>query len=405
MKQVSRAAYPWMVSAAVLACCPLIASGDDGPYVGVEGGVNWQSPQDQDTVGVVTDRLHFKKGWEAGVVSGYSFMNGWRPELELSYRRDPIPGGNHDNNGAALANVWYDIKTADGIFSIVHPYFGGGAGGVRYNNNGFFFPNRTYNTEFGYQAGGGIGFDATPNLTISLDYRHLWTQRGGYFATFPVPGEYNDRYLANTALLSVRWSFGAPPATPVAVAPPPPPPPPEPVTAPAPPPPPVVVVAPPPCNPPAGFKVDANCHIIDQVVVVRAVDFELNSTRLTLPSQQTLEQVAQALSAQPGMRVEVAGYTDSTGPLPYNMKLSQGRADAVRDYLVSKGVSSSSLTARGYGPEDPIASNKSVAGRAQNRRVTFKVTSTPEHVKVNTEDATEASTEAAQQNDTAKPRK
>jgi OmpA-OmpF porin, OOP family len=140
--------------------------------------------------------------------------------------------------------------------------------------------------------------------------------------------------------------------------------------------------------------------------VMQAVDFELNSTRLTPPSQQTLDQVAQALSAQPGIRVEVAGYTDSTGPLAYNMKLSQGRADSVRDYLTSKGISGSSLNSHGYGPEDPIASNKTPSGRAQNRRVVFKVTSAPEHVKVSTsEDATPESTEAAEQGDTGKPRK
>ena len=47
MKRVSRQAYPWALSAAVLACCPLLARAGDGPYLGVEGGVNWQAPQDQ----------------------------------------------------------------------------------------------------------------------------------------------------------------------------------------------------------------------------------------------------------------------------------------------------------------------------------------------------------------------
>jgi OOP family OmpA-OmpF porin len=291
---------------------------------------------------------------------------------------------------------------------VLHPYLGGGAGFVRFNNyTGALLgvdEDSRYVHEFGYQAGAGVGYDLTPRLTLSVDYRHLWTNRGG----FPTPVGANlisieQRYEASTAMLSLRYSFGPGPAAPVAAAPPPPPPPPEAVTAAAPPPPPVVAA--PPCNPPAGFKVDANCHIIDQVIVVRAVDFELNKTILTAPAQETLDQVAQSLTQQPELQVEIQGYTDSTGPLAYNMKLSQGRADSVRSYLVSKGVNSTSLTAHGYGPEDPIAPNSTPAGRAQNRRVTFNVKGTPAHVKVDTEDASVESTHAAEQNDQSNSKK
>jgi OmpA-OmpF porin, OOP family len=151
-----------------------------------------------------------------------------------------------------------------------------------------------------------------------------------------------------------------------------------------------------PCNPPAGFKVDENCHIIDQSIVIRAVDFELDSNRLTEPAQQTLDQIATALAAQPALRVDVQGYTDSTGSRPHNMKLSQARADAVRSYLVSKGIAGDALSAHGLGPDAPIASNKTVDGRAQNRRVSFNVTGAPAHVTVHTtEEATKESTDAA----------
>ena len=300
----------------------------------------------------VIDRLHYKPaGLSVGVIGGYSFASGLRPELELNYRRNRFSSdlfgsiGHYDHADTALANLWYDFKAPTGLFSVVHPYLGGGAGTVGFNNDtgallGADDVSR-YDYEFGYQAGAGVGFDVTPRLTLSLDYRHLWSNRGG-FPTLIAPGvpvSLEQRYLANTALLSVRYSFGPAPEAPVAAAPPPPPPPPpEAVTAPAPPPPPVVAAPPPPCNPPAGFKVDANCHIIDQVIVVRAVDFELNATKLTIPAQETLDQVAQSLNQQPDLQVEIQGYTDSTGPLAYNMKLSQGRAESVRSYLVSKGV-------------------------------------------------------------------
>jgi OmpA-OmpF porin, OOP family len=412
MKRASRHSWPWSVSAVVLISCPLMGRAGDGPYAGIEGGVNWQAPQDQNVGDLVIDRLHYKAGWTAGVVGGYSFESGLRPELELDYRRNKFSSdlfgssGSHDHADSALANIWYDFKAPSGLFSVVHPYLGGGAGAVRFNNNtGALLgddDNSHYDTEFAYQAGAGIGFDVTPHLTLSLDYRHLWSNRGGFPAVLAPalvgPVSLEQRYVANTALLSVRYSFGSEPAAPVPQAPlPPPPPAPPAVVAPAPPPPPVVAAPPPPCNPPAGFKVDANCHIIDQVIVVRAVDFELNSSRLTTPAQQTLDQVAASLSAQPELKVEVQGYTDSTGALAYNMKLSQGRAESVKTYLISKGANGSSLTAHGYGPQNPIASNGTAEGRAQNRRVIFSVTSTPAHVKVDTEGATIESTEAAEQ--------
>src|SRR5206468_12947563 len=86
-------------------------------------------------------------------------------------------------------------------------------------------------------------------------------------------------------------------------------------------------------------------------------------------SYVVLDQVAASLVANPEIQIEIAGYTDNTGSPTLNRRLSQARADRVRAYLASKGVSPSRMIARGYGPANPIAPNTTAAGRAQNRRV------------------------------------
>jgi len=73
------------------------------------------------------------------------------------------------------------------------------------------------------------------------------------------------------------------------------------------------------------------------------------------------------------MRVSIEGHTDNVGGESANMRLSQKRAEAVRDYLVSQGIASDRMTDKGFGKADPVASNETADGRAQNRRVELKV--------------------------------
>ena len=97
-------------------------------------------------------------------------------------------------------------------------------------------------------------------------------------------------------------------------------------------------------------------------------NFAFNSAELTAADKAGLDKVAERLKANPQEKAKVNGYTDITGPASYNVHLSQKRANAVKDYLVSKGVAASRITTKGYGATDFVAPNDTIANRAKNRR-------------------------------------
>jgi outer membrane protein OmpA-like peptidoglycan-associated protein len=105
------------------------------------------------------------------------------------------------------------------------------------------------------------------------------------------------------------------------------------------------------------------------IVNMPDVLFDTGKADLKPAARERLAKVAGILIAYPDIRVEIDGHTDSTGSLEFNEQLSQQRADSVRNYLASQGVSSSAITTQGFGPSQPIASNDTAAGRQQNRRV------------------------------------
>lgn len=104
-------------------------------------------------------------------------------------------------------------------------------------------------------------------------------------------------------------------------------------------------------------------------LVLDRVFFETDSAALKPESAETLDKVAASLKDFPGVKIQVAGHTDNTGSAAHNLKLSEARASSVMKYLISKGVSPAVLSAKGYGKSEPVADNKTVEGRAQNRRV------------------------------------
>jgi outer membrane protein OmpA-like peptidoglycan-associated protein len=110
------------------------------------------------------------------------------------------------------------------------------------------------------------------------------------------------------------------------------------------------------------------------IVNMSDVLFDFNKYTLKTEAREKLAKVSGILLAYPGLKLQIEGYTDNIGSDEYNQKLSEERADGVRDYLASQSVPSANITAAGYGKSDPIADNSTNDGRAQNRRVQLVVT-------------------------------
>jgi len=106
--------------------------------------------------------------------------------------------------------------------------------------------------------------------------------------------------------------------------------------------------------------------------VIKGVNFDTARSDIKPNSYRYLDEVAAILTNNPGLKVEIQGHTDNRGSADYNQNLSERRANAVREYLVGKGISPNRLTASGYGFSKPAASNDTPEGRSRNRRVELK---------------------------------
>lgn len=113
--------------------------------------------------------------------------------------------------------------------------------------------------------------------------------------------------------------------------------------------------------------------MLDQTLADRVVEFESGSAILTPAGIAILDQMAIAIAKLDRPRIDVIGHTDSTGNRATNIALSLARADAVKTYLVGTGIAAANLNALGAGPDRPLTSNDTPAGRARNRRIEFRL--------------------------------
>ena len=109
------------------------------------------------------------------------------------------------------------------------------------------------------------------------------------------------------------------------------------------------------------------------IVNMSDVLFDFNKYTLRPAAREKLAKISGIILSHPGLRLEVDGYTDSVGSDEYNMTLSQNRADGVRSYLIGEGIAPDDVASKGFGKDNPVASNDNAAGRQKNRRVEMVV--------------------------------
>ena len=378
-------------------------SANDGWYLGLEGGVNdvggqkfrifsADRPLFPVADGTQVSDVSFDEGYVAGLVAGYAAGFGLQVELELAHRdndfdevllEDGQPSqrvGGREFADTAFGNLWYDFFPS----SRLRPYVGGGAGIARVavrdpsvDSVGFFQDGSNLRSDFdavfAWQAGAGLRYDLTRRWTASLDYRYLRANTGRFDLLDNNPNSFvKARYWSQSALLSIRYHFGAAPS-PAPQAPE------EPVAV-------VPVVAAPIEEPAAEAIPEPRCVAPENgnaaelggckpgdVIVLRGVNFAFDQATLEPNARALLDGVVVALNKYPDIKVSVQGHTDSRGADAYNLKLSDRRAKAVGDYLVKAGVDASRITSAGFGETQPVADNATDEGRELNRRVALKV--------------------------------
>ena len=123
-----------------------------------------------------------------------------------------------------------------------------------------------------------------------------------------------------------------------------------------------------------GAEVERVGEGIRLVLKEDAIRFDVNKATLTPQAKANLDKLVPVFNEYPNTNIDIFGYTDSSGKPEYNLTLSQNRAASVKTYLTSKGLVPDRLKTTGLGIADPIASNETVEGKSQNRRVEFAIT-------------------------------
>lgn len=262
---------------------------------------------------------------------GYDFTDHFGTELVGTFVRPEIRRTDRDfNDWIGHLDFLYNFAPRQ----VIDPYLvvGGGVQSLQYPKG----VGVNEHTDGIFTAGAGLKFFVTEDVAVRIDGRHIFD--------FPENREtiHNWEYSAG-----VTFVFGGKKETVAAAAPPPP--------APAP----VQEVTPPPPTPP---------HV--QYCMNLRLQFDVDKAVVRDQYTEDMKRVCEYMKKYPSTTAVINGYTDNVGDAQYNMELSQRRAQAVVDYMVTKcGIDRSRLSAKGYGMTRPIADNATEEGRQKNRRI------------------------------------
>jgi OOP family OmpA-OmpF porin len=332
---------------ASLAVTPPISAGERAGAISVSpyiGGYTYDGDQQLETRPVYGLRLGYDITDNIGVEGVFNYVDtastqGYGNRNAISYRLDLL----------------YNFQPKEKLV----PYLAIGGGGTNIDKTTFV--KSTFSGTA--NLGGGLKYFLTDSIALRADVRQLFIfngNKGGEFIYLPIQGADNRPVPYYTEKdsggLMFNWEysvglsflFGPPekPAPPVC-------PPPEPAPEPKPVPPP-----PPPAPQP------------EKVCMTLKIEFDFDKYDVKPKYHDVIGKVAEFLKKYPETTAVIEGHTDNRGSYKYNIKLSERRADSVRNYLVEKfGINAERLTPKGYGYTKPIASNKTAEGRQKNRRV------------------------------------
>lgn len=258
-------------------------------------------------------------GWQIGKGTGFTLT----PLAEFQYTGFTRSSSNNDGSpGFTSLGAGARASLNEDAAEI---YFGAGGGY-------YWSTNHAQGDGGGFDINGGVNYEFWRGTALGIFGRY------DQLSVDSTPSDDQTKFL--TTGLEVRHRFLPEPPPPPAPAPPPPPPPAAPVK---------------------------------KKIVLRGVNFDFDRYDIRPDAVPILEEAAKTLKAESDLTVSVNGYTDAIGSAEYNQRLSERRANAVRAYLEKLGVAGSRLTARGFGKSNPVASNDTAEGRAQNRRVELVV--------------------------------
>jgi OmpA-OmpF porin, OOP family len=339
-----------------------------GPYLGGGAGFNWlQNEHLINGLGTAADAsLQSKFGYAAIGTFGWAFTNGLRVELEGDFRNNqfsagrdfgfPARAGGRELKYGPMVNVLYDMTNA--LHDYMHvtipyfaPYVGVGVGYQWSHLSGFTasaasgFPRVASDDTYGaiaYQfiLGGAVPIPSVPGLAMTADYRFFGVGSRKYDATAQAtatsPATFGSAKLGNdfnhAIVIGLRYNFGQPP--------PPPPPAPAPAAVPA--------------------SAPARSYL---------VFFDWDKATLSDRAREVIKNAADSSTKVQYTRIEVNGYTDTSGTKQYNQGLSIRRAKTVQGELVRDGVPENAITIQGFGDTSLLVPTGPGVREPQNRRV------------------------------------